>query len=61
MCLALAARAGWPRQQQQQLAGGLAEELAAVGRAAEAAALTLEYLGNVDSAGGDGVGRGWRC
>lgn len=60
MCFALAAKAGWSAEQQQRLASGLAEELAEVGRAADAASLTLEYLRNVDSAGeprGSGAGQ----
>lgn len=52
MCFALAARAGWPADRLRRLASGLADELSAVGRGAEAAAITLEYLSNVDSAGG---------
>lgn len=51
MTFALAAKAGWPAEQQQRMAAGLVEDLAAMGRAADAAALTLQYLQNVDSAG----------
>lgn len=51
MCFALASRAGWPADQQRRLAAGLADELSAIGRGAEAAAISLEYLKNVDSAG----------
>ncbi len=52
MAFALAAKAGWPAEQQRRMAAGLVEELATVGRAADAAALTLQYLEDVDSAGG---------
>lgn len=55
MAFALAAKAGWPAQQQQRMAAGLAEELAAMGRAADAATLTLQYLADVDSAGAAGL------
>ncbi|KAL4420046.1 hypothetical protein ABPG77_007485 [Micractinium sp. CCAP 211/92] len=50
MCFALAARAGWSADQHRRLAAGLADELSAIGRGAEAAAISLEYLKNVDSA-----------
>ncbi|KAL4852847.1 Elongator complex protein 1 [Chlorella vulgaris] len=50
MCFALAAKAGWSAEQQRKLAAGLADELAAIGRAADAAELTLQYLQNVDTA-----------
>lgn len=51
MCFALAAKAGWAPEQQRRLAVGLAEELAVQGRALEAAQLTLQHLGDTDSAG----------
>lgn len=51
ICFALAARAGWSADQHRRLAAGLADELSAIGRGAEAAAISLEYLKNVDSAG----------
>lgn len=51
MCFTLAARAGWAPEQQRKLAADLAEELAVVGRAADAAAVTVQYLQDVDSAG----------
>jgi hypothetical protein len=57
MCFALAAKAGWSAEQQRKLAAGLADELAAIGRAADAAELTLQYLQNVDTAGDTG----WRA
>lgn len=56
MCFALAAKAGWPPEQQRRLAAGLAEELAVQGRALEAAQLTLQHLGDTDSAGAAGRG-----
>ena len=52
ICFALAAKAGWDTEQRRRLAAALADELAAAGRAADAAAVLLEYLHNVDSAGG---------
>jgi len=57
MCFALAAKAGWAAEQQQKLAAALADELSTAGRAVDAAAVTLEYLKNVDSAGGAEIGR----
>lgn len=61
MCFALAAKAGWAPEQQRRLAAGLAEELAVQGRALEAAQLTVQHLGDTDSAGaGCGVrGGAW--
>lgn len=50
MAFALAAKQGWEAPRRRALAEGLAEELAAQGRAADAAALTLEHLQDVDSA-----------
>ena len=58
MAFALAAKAGWAEEPRRRMAAGLAEELAMVGRAADAATLTLQYLQNVDSAGEGGLGRG---
>ena len=55
MAFALASKAGWGAEQLRRMATGLVDDLASGGRAAEAAALSLEYLQNVDSAGG---GRG---
>ena len=52
MCFALASKAGWGAEARRRLAAELADELAAAGRAADAAQLTLEYLHNVDTAGG---------
>lgn len=48
--LALAARAGWPRPRLRTLAADLADSLAAVGRYAEAAAISARHLDDPDSA-----------
>ena len=57
MAFALASKAGWGAEQLRRMATGLVDDLASTGRAAEAVALSLEYLQNVDSAGGGKGGR----